>query len=123
MRHGFLFATGFVLTACASMSTSEPKMPPAERHAFAAAITRMCDVDRQAGLSPDSDPLGIGSKRTAWISANVDNPNAIELRTLMSVKGASDQGCMLRDLAKDLGLSGCALAESMERTGEGGLLP
>jgi hypothetical protein len=118
-----LLAPVAVLTACCAASPPEPKMAPAERRAFTVAVTRICDVDRQAGLSPDADPLGVGSKRTAWISANVDNPDAIELRTLMSVKGASDQGGMLRETAKDLGLPSCALADSLVKTGEGGLLP
>jgi hypothetical protein len=124
MRHpSILLAPVLVLTACCA-ATPEAKAPsPEERKAFAVAVTRICDVDRQAGLSPDADPLGVGSKRTAWISANVDNPDAIELRTLMSVKGASDQGGMLREKAKDLGLPSCALADSLVKTGEGGLLP
>jgi hypothetical protein len=123
MRHpSILLAPVLVLTACAA-SPPEPKMPASERRAFAAAVNRICDVDRHAGLEASADPLGVGSKRTAWISANVDNPDAIELRTMMSVKGASDQGCLLRDTAKDLGLPACALAESLEKTGEGGLLP
>jgi hypothetical protein len=110
-----------LLTACAA--TPESKVSIADQHAFAAAVARMCDVDRQAGISPDADPLGAGPKRTAWIAANVDNPDAIELRTLMSVKGASEQATMLRDRAKELGLRTCALAEALTRTGEGGLSP
>ena len=83
----------------------------------------MCDVDRQAGLSPDAEPLAVGAKRTAWITDNVPYPDVIELRTLMSVKGAAEQAGMLRDCARAAGLKGCALAESLARSGEGGLSP
>ena len=41
----------------------------------------------------------------------------------MSVKGAPEQACMLRDRARDLGVKDCALAESLAKTGEGGLSP
>jgi hypothetical protein len=100
-----------------------PKAPTADDRALAAAVARMCDVDRQAGLSADADPLAIGPKRTAWIAANVDHPDVIELRTLMSVKGAADQASMLRDRAQALGLASCPLADTLARTNEGGLSP
>jgi hypothetical protein len=121
MRLSPVLLAPILMTACAA--TPESKVQAAEQRAFAAAVARMCDVDRQAGITADADPLGAGPKRTAWIAANVDNPDAIELRTLMSVKGASEQATMLRERAKDLGLPSCPLAETLTRTGEGGLSP
>lgn len=109
------------LPACAA--TPEPRLPEPERKAFSAAVATMCDVDRLAGLSADADPLGVGAARTAWITANVDNPDSIELRTLLSVKGPVDQACMLRDQARELGITRCALADTLEKTGVGGLSP
>ena len=110
------------LPACKLMP--EAKAPdPAEQRAFAAALVKMCDVDRQAGLSPEAEPLAVGGKRTAWITENVGNPDVIELRTLMSVKGAVDQAGMLRACTQAAGLKSCALADSLAQTGEGGLSP
>ena len=122
MRHLLpLLALASLLSACSSMP--EPKAPAEDQKRFAAAVATMCDVDRLAGLTPDADPLGIGTKRTAWITEKVDNPDAIELRVLLSVKGASDQGHMLRARAKELGVERCALADTLEKTDVGGLSP
>ena len=109
------------LSAC--VASREPRVPEPERRAFSAAVATMCDVDHLAGLSADADPLGVGVARTAWITANVDNPDSIELRTLLSVKGAAEQASMLRDQAKELGLPRCALADTLEKTGVGGISP
>jgi hypothetical protein len=117
----FLVPT-LALSACKMMP--EAKCPSPEEHkAFQAALVKMCDVDRQAGLSVEADPLAVGAKRTAWIAENVGNPDIIELRTLMSVKGASDQATMLRERLKEVGIAGCPLADSLAKTGEGGLSP
>jgi hypothetical protein len=110
----------FPLTAC---MTPEAKSPTPEEREFAAALAKMCDVDRQAGLEGSADLLGLGPKRTAWITENVVQPDIIELRTLMSVKGAPEQAVMLRARVKDACLQGCALADSLAKTGEGGLSP
>ena len=112
----------FPLAACKFMP--EAKAPnPEEQRAFAAALVKMCDVDRQAGLTPEAEPLAVGVKRTAWITENVGNPDVIELRTLMSVKGAVDQASMLRECTRAAGIKECPLAETLARTGEGGLSP
>ncbi len=112
-----------LLTLSSCVASREPRLPEPERRAFSAAVASMCDVDRLAGLSADSDPLGVGVARTAWITANVDNPDSIELRTLLSVKGPVEQAGMLRDQAKELGLPRCALADTLEKTGVGGISP
>jgi hypothetical protein len=87
------------------------------------ALAQMCDVDHQAGLAPEKDLLGVGAKRTAWIAEHVDNPDIIELRTYMSVKGASDQATLLRACATQAGVPSCALADSLASLNEGGLAP
>ena len=114
-----LFAALFTVGCHAA---PEPQ-PPQPGQPFPQALTMMCDVDRLAGLTPDAEPLAVGPRRTAWISEHVDNPDAIELRTLMSVKGAAEQASMLRDRAKEAGVTRCALADTLEKTGLGGLAP
>jgi hypothetical protein len=111
------------LSACYTARIPPTCLTPEAERAFAAALTRMCDVDRQAGLSTEGDPLALGTQRTAWITEHVPNPEVIELRVLMSVKGAPEQATMLRDRARELGVKACPLAETLAKTGEGGLSP
>ena len=111
------------LSSLIACRAPEAKSPTAEEKEFTIALAKMCDVDRQAGLEASGDPLGLGPKRTAWITENVVHPDIIELRTLMSVKGAPEQAVMLRARVKDACLQGCALADALAKTGEGGLSP
>ena len=122
--HKLMFCLVPILALSACKMMPEAKGPtPEEQRAYAAALVKMCDVDRQAGLTPEAEPLAVGVKRTAWITENVGNPDIIELRTLMSVKGAAEQATMLRNCAKNAGLKECPLADTLARTGEGGLSP
>jgi hypothetical protein len=100
----------------------EPRAPSAEDKAAAEALQMICDVDRLAGVDADKDLLEAGAKRSAYLDEHDRNPEGIELRTLLSVKGAGDQAKMLRERARDCRLS-CALADTLERTGMGGLTP
>lgn len=121
MRHLALLVCSIALSACST--TPEPHAAAPAGQSFRDALTTMCDVDRLAKIDADANPLEAGTKRTAFIAERVDNPDGIELRTLLSVKGATDQAKMLRDRAKEAGLGGCALAESLEKNGAGGLSP
>jgi hypothetical protein len=114
-------ALALPLLAAACAPVPEAKAPSGQT--FPAAVSLICDVDHLAGLAGDADPLGAGAKRTAWIADHVDNPDAIELRTLMSVKGPADQARMLRDRAKEAGVARCALADALEKGDTGGLSP
>lgn len=114
-----LLAPLFLLPGCMS---PEPKAPNAEEKAFTEAMKMICDVDRLAGVDADKDLLEAGAKRSAYLNEHDRNPDGIELRTLLSVKGASDQAKMLRERAKDCRVS-CTLADTLDRTGMGGLTP
>jgi hypothetical protein len=109
-----------VLPAC-TVAEAPPARAPGQCYADALAL--ICDVDHLAGLDAEADPIAVGQKRTEWIQGHADNPDAIELRVLMSVKGAGEQATMLRSQAKQAGLTKCALADSLEKTGAGGLSP
>jgi hypothetical protein len=119
MRH--LLPLVLVLAACAA--PPPPKPASTGGQSYEAALGLICDVDRLAGLRPDADPLGVGNLRSSWLAAHADNPDAIELRTLMSVKGPGDQAQMLREQAKSHGVARCALADELEKSGIGGLAP
>jgi hypothetical protein len=87
------------------------------------AIRVLCDVDKLAGIAGEEDPLAVGRKRTDFIQEHVENPDGIYLRTLISVKGPSEQAVDLRQEAKETGLERCALADDLEKNGTGGLSP
>jgi hypothetical protein len=123
MRHLPLLALTLPLALAACAAPCPPKPAPSGGQSFEAALGVICDVDRLAGLRSDADPLGVGNKRSSWLAAHADNPDAIELRTLMSVKGPADQAQMLRDQAKAHGVARCALADELEKSGVGGLSP
>jgi len=118
-----VLAVALAILAAACATSPEARSPQPAGQSFPQALTMMCDVDRLASIAADADPLGAGAKRTAWVSEHVDNPDGIELRTLMSVKGASEQAEMLRAQAKAAGIARCALADALEKSGMGGLSP
>ncbi|APR85630.1 Hypothetical protein A7982_10979 [Minicystis rosea] len=115
-----LLSIPWLVVAC---SNTPPQTPSSSGQSFPQAVTMICDVDRLAGVIAESDPLGAGAKRSAWLAAHVESPDGIELKTLMCVKGAADQAKMLRERAHEVGVSKCALADALEKTGEGGLAP
>jgi hypothetical protein len=112
-----------LLVALSACSVAEAQPPRAPGQCYADALAVMCDVDHLAGVDPDADPITVGQKRTEWIEGHAENPDSIELRVLMSVKGASEQATMLRAQARQAGIASCALADSMEKLGGGGLSP
>ncbi|WP_437606140.1 hypothetical protein WMF20_34705 [Sorangium sp. So ce834] len=110
-----------LLLACGPAPEAKTKAPAGQT--FPEAVAMMCDVDGRAGLDAEGDPISVGQMRSAWIAEHVTNPDGIELRTMLSVKGAAEQGAMLREEAQRAGLTRCALAASLAEDGTGGLSP
>ena len=92
---------------------ARPEGPPEQ--AFSEAIRVICEVDRRAAIADDVDPLERAEKRNDYLSEHVKNPDAIEIRTLWSVKMPSEQAKELRQKAAQTGLGDCALAAALER--------
>lgn len=86
-------------------------------------MNMLCNVDELASLSADENPLEIGQQRSQWLSDQVDNPDFIEFRTLISVKGPDEQARRIRSKAKEVGVAACPLADSIETSSAGGILP
>ncbi len=117
----------FFLLGCGG-SAPESKSPSgaetsASKQSYAQAISLMCDVDKLGSISAGEDPMSLGQKRSDWLQEHIDNPDGIYFRTLLGVKTAEEQAAALRDEAKKSGLPGCALSESLEKEGMGGLVP
>jgi hypothetical protein len=127
MQANFPLVLPIVAALCAAGCASSTPSAQAEGapagQSFPEAMRIMCNVDELAGLSAEEDPFSLGQKRTEWISAHVDNPDAIELRTLASVKGADEQAKMLRAKAMEAGFPRCPLADALEQSSAGGLSP
>ncbi len=104
-------------------TTPPPKDPDIGGQTYPEAMRALCDVDKLAGIAKEEDPFEVGRKRTDWIRQHVENPDGIYLRTLISVKGPTDQAADLRQEAKEVGLGQCALADDLEKTGLGGISP
>ena len=78
------------------------------------AIQLICDVDQRAALTAIEDPIELGQRRTDFLNDRIKNPDAIEFRTLISVRSEREQAAALRSEAKGVGLPRCALADSIE---------
>lgn len=103
-------------------SSPPPKAPETTGQTFAQALQIMCDVDKLGNIATDN-PFEIGRLRTEVIQEKVDNPDGIYFRTMLAVKGPSEQAVELRKQAKEVGLERCVLADDLEQSGAGGIGP
>lgn len=123
MHKPFAFVALAAALAGCGYSEQPVKSPEYAGQSYPEAVRVLCDVDRLAGINAEDDPLAAGRQRTEFIQSHVENPDGIYFRTMISVKGASEQAADLRAEAKEAGLSGCALADDLEKNGAGGIAP
>jgi hypothetical protein len=86
---------------------------PETQTSFAEGLRRLCEVDERAGLDPEADPVTIEGERYDWALAHVENPDVIEMVTLMRVKSDAERVQMLRAGCRQAALPGCALADTL----------
>lgn len=101
---GFLVVVG-----CAPTPAQTPSTTPA----FAEGMRRLCDVDRLAGLDPDLDPVSTEGERYERALAHVEDPDVIELVTLMRVRSDAERVQMLRENAGRANIQSCSLADTL----------
>jgi hypothetical protein len=111
-----LVFVALMLAGCGASSGPAKPPEPKPEQSYEEAISLICDVDRRAGLDPASDPIDVGQKRSDWLADHVKNPDAIYLRTMLSVQSERQQGQALRSEAKGCGVRTCALADSLEQS-------
>lgn len=99
-----------LVSGCAE---TPPPAAPESGQTYAQAIELMCNVDAHAGLS-DADPLELSQKRDEWIAENIKHPDAIELRTLLTVRSFPERAKVLRTEAKEQHLKICPLADAYD---------
>jgi hypothetical protein len=110
---GSLCAFAVALSSCGPKSA--PEAPANDGgQPYPQAIQLICDVDQRAALSAVEDPIELGQRRTDFLNERIKNPDAIEFRTLISVRSEREQAQALRNEAKGVGLQRCALADSIE---------
>jgi hypothetical protein len=80
---------------------------------FAEGLRRLCEVDRRAGLDPDADPVTVEGERYDWALSHVENPDVIEMVTLMRVKSNAERVHMLRAGSSEAGVASCPLADAL----------
>jgi hypothetical protein len=103
-----------LLIASAGCAASETKVACPEKQAHDLAVKTICFVDEQVAYADDEPPLDRSRKRSQWLDA-VANPEAIYLKTMLSVKPSSEQSRALRQEARDAELASCPLADEIER--------
>lgn len=99
---------------CTPTPAKEPEVHNPSGQTYTEAIEVMCNVDTLAELDPDEDPIGIEQARTDFLYENVNHPDGIYLRTLISVKPGDVKAEMLRTQATKVGLPVCAMADTFE---------
>jgi hypothetical protein len=122
-RFGLLAIISIWLCSCGGEQPAPATPVQTSKHSFPEAMKMLCNVDQLANLNADDDPLAVGRNRTAWLSDQVDNGDFIEFRTLVSVKGPEEQVQKIRAKAKEVGVTPCPVADSIEANPTGVLIP
>jgi hypothetical protein len=110
--HSWLLLS-LLCVGCAGAADQGPP-PEAQGQTYRQAIELMCDVDKLAQLSADDNPITLGQQRNDWMAAHVENPDGIYFQTIFSVKTAKDKAALLRKEIQVVGVSRCALADSLK---------
>ena len=106
-----------VFAAGCGPSSAEPAPCRPPDQSYHAALELWCQVDERAGLGTLEDPIEKSQRRSDWLTDHVKNPDAIYLKTMLSVKTQTDQAKELRAEAKGAGVAACPLADTLERGG------
>lgn len=111
-----------LLIASAGCAASETKVACPEKEAHDLAVKTICFVDEQVAFEDGEAPLERSRRRSEWLDAAA-NPEAIYLKTMLSVKPSSEQSQTLREEARDAKLKSCPLADEIERDELSALAP
>jgi hypothetical protein len=111
-----------LLLASAGCTGSRTKVACPEKEAHDLAVKTICFVDEHVAYADDEPPLDRSRKRSDWLDA-VANPEAIYLKTMLSVKPSAEQFQVLREEARNAKLASCPLADEIEREELSALAP
>jgi hypothetical protein len=106
-------AATLVVGASCGPASAEPAPARPPEQSLRQAFELWCHVDERAGLTTMTDPLERSQRRSDWLNDNVKNPDAIYMKTMLSVKSQADQATELRAQANKAGVTNCPYADSL----------
>jgi hypothetical protein len=101
--------------ACGRPAARAPEPEPAQ--SYREALVLICEADRHVRPEAGADPLELAQAREDFLRGEIDNPDAIYFRTLLTVKSGPERAAALREEADKVGLTRCELAHTFESGG------
>jgi len=77
----------------------------------------ICDVDRHAGITSETDLIEAESNRHDFLSEHITSPDGIYFYTLLRAKDPKQAAALLANQAKEMKLSKCNRVEALEAAG------
>jgi hypothetical protein len=107
-----------LLTGLACASRREPAEDASTGQSYAEAVRLICTVD--ARLDPDAlaDPLARSRARWERIHDEIEQPDAIYLRTLLEAKPPREGSTILANEAQRVGVAPCPLVTALAEDDE-----
>jgi hypothetical protein len=117
MRAYALLLVASSIVGCFKQQAAPPEPPSVgpSGQTYRQAVERICNVDTLASVSMDEDPIAGDVRRFGWLEENVDNPDGIFLRTVLSVKAPAERCSMLREAMREVGVQRCPLADTEQK--------
>jgi hypothetical protein len=108
----FLVVTA--LTSCGNSGKPAEAASNANKQSMKEVTELICDVDKHAGISAETDPIEAESNRYDFLSEHITNPDGIYFYTLLRAKDPQAGAKMLAEQAKDMKLKKCDRAAALE---------
>jgi hypothetical protein len=103
-----------LLAACAPATYRVPPPAPApgpSGQTYCQAIEVICDVDRRAQIT-EADVVLVDQQRFSYLEANVDNPEGVYLRTILSASTPAERAEIMTEAQREADLASCPYAEA-----------
>jgi hypothetical protein len=109
----FVFAVT-ALTSCGGSGKPAEAASSAYKQPMKEVTELICDVDKLAGITSETDPIEAESNRYDFLSEHITNPDGIYFYTLLRAKDPKEGAKMLSEQAKDVKLQKCDRAAALE---------
>ena len=119
-RHGLTRSFSFLFVAAALSSCVGSNKPAGDATGEAGKqsmreVTEMiCDVDKHAGVTSETDPVEAESNRHDYLSEHITNPDGIYFYTLLRAKDPNEAAKFLANQASEMKLSKCDRVATLE---------
>ena len=109
----FVFVVAALLS-CGGSGKPAEEASSANKQSMKEVTELICDVDKHAGISSETDPIEAESNRHDFLSEHITNPDGIYFYTLLRAKDPKEASTMLAEQAKDVKLQKCDRAAALE---------